>query len=109
MRRDMDLYRELLLKLEELPINPGGAILISPDEPDVAPPEVAVSGFSWDQIDYHLEQLAMAGLIVGQRQMSGFEFRQLTPAGHDFLDAVRSQDTWSKTKDVAKKAGAWSL
>ena len=102
MRRDMDLYRALLLKLEELPGN--NLNLITLGEPDSVPAEVAVPGYSLDEIEYHFNQLALADLIVGQVQMSGgFEFRCLTPAGHDFLDAVRGNDNWSKTKDVAKK------
>jgi len=48
MRRDADLNRALLLKLEELPTH----VLISPDEPDSVPAEGAVPGCSWDEIEY---------------------------------------------------------
>jgi hypothetical protein len=34
---------------------------------------------------------------------------QLTFVGHDFLDSVRDEVLWAKTKDGAAAAGAFSL
>jgi len=33
----------------------------------------------------------------------------LTYDGHELLNSIRSESNWSKTKDVAKKAGVFSL
>ena len=103
MKRDMDLVRGLLLKLEALPMRRGGAVTISPDDK-----AIAVEGYDIDQIDYHLSQIIRAGWIDeggGSRPMIGIGFRCLTPAGHDFLDSVRDPETWSRTKKAAAGAG----
>jgi hypothetical protein len=106
MQREMDLIRELLLKLEALPMRPGEIMSITPDAE-----EIAVPGYSPDQIDYHLSQISKAGLIdeAGARPMIGIGFRCLTPAGHDFLDSVRDPKTWEKTKKVAARAGGFTI
>jgi hypothetical protein len=106
MQRDMDLIRELLLKLEALLIRPGGTVIITPDGE-----EIAVPGYNADQIDYHLSQISKAGLIDegGARPMIGIGFRCLTPAGHDFLDSVRDPQTWAKTKKAAVGAGGFTV
>lgn len=106
MKRDMDLLRELLLKLEALPIRRGGIVTITPDAE-----EIAVPGYDIDQVDYHLSQIKQAGFIDegGARPMTGIGFRCLTPAGHDFLDSVRNPETWAKTKKAAAGAGGFTL
>ncbi len=38
-----------------------------------------------------------------------FKPRCLTWQGHEFLDAVRDKDIWTKTLDVAKQGGTNSL
>jgi predicted nucleotide-binding protein len=95
LTRDMDLIRELLLKLESLPLGPGGVVLLTGHEP-----ELAIGGYSGDQIEYHLEYLKEAGLIEcpGSRPIQGSVlFRRLSPRGHEFLD---------KNRDPAASAAA---
>src|SRR6202023_3383489 len=98
MQRDMDLIRELLLKLEALPMCQGEKVDITPDAE-----EVAVAGYDFAQIDYPLTHIRNISFIYegGSRPMVGIGFRGLTPAGHDFLDSVRDPETWAKTKNVA--------
>ncbi len=106
MKRDMDLIRELLLKLEALPMRRSGIVSITPDAT-----EIAVPGYDVDQIDYHLSQLREAGFIDegGARPMFGIGFRCLTWAGHDFLDSVRNPEIWAKTKKGAEAAGGFTV
>jgi hypothetical protein len=107
MKRDMDLVRGLLLRLEALPVRRGGVVKIPPDDE-----AIAVDGYDVDQIDYHLSQIIRAGWIDeggGARPMIGIGFRCLTPAGHDFLDSVRDPETWSRTKKAAAGAGGFTL
>lgn len=106
MQRNMDLIRELLLKLEALPMRPGEIMSITPDAEEIAMP-----GYNPDQIDYHLSQISKAGLIdeASARPMIGIGFRCLTPAGHDFLDSVRDPETWAKTKKAAAGAGGFTV
>ena len=106
MKRDMDLIRELLLKLEALPMRPGGIVSITPDAE-----EIAVAGYDAAQIDYHFGQIRQAGFIDegGARPMRGIGFRCLTWAGHDFLDSVRDPEIWAKTKKGAAAAGGFTV
>jgi Hypothetical protein (DUF2513) len=106
LKRDMDLIRELLLKLEALPIRRGGIVSITPDAE-----EIAVPGYDVAQIDYHLSQICQSGFIDegGARPMTGIGFRCLTPAGHDFLDSVRDPEIWEKTKKGAEQAKGFTV
>jgi hypothetical protein len=104
MKRDMDLIRELLLKLEALPLGQGEIVYITPDAA-----EIAVRGYDVAQIDYHLSQIRQSGFVDGPRPGTGIGFRCLTPAGHDFLDSVRDPETWTKTKKGAAAAGGFTL
>ncbi|MFM0518424.1 DUF2513 domain-containing protein [Caballeronia jiangsuensis] len=102
----MDLIRELMLKLEALPIRPSAVVHLPPDAT-----EVQVDGYDTDQIEYHLSLIERAGLIDtgGLRPMIGIGFRSLSWSGHDFLDSVRSPDVWDKTKQVASAAGGFTV
>lgn len=106
MKRDMDLIRELLLKLEALPMREGGIVTISSDAD-----EIAVPGYNSAQIDYHLGQIRLAGFINdgGARPMSGIGFHCLTWTGHDFLNSVRDPRIWEKTKKGAEAAGGFTV
>jgi len=106
MKRDMDLIRELLLKLESLPAERGAVFHIAPD--DV---EVAVSGYDGDQIAYHLSLIREAGFIEspGSQPMDGITFSRLSWDGHDFLDAIRDPEIWAKTKRGALAAGGFTF
>lgn len=106
MRRDPDLLRELMLKLEAYPMRRGGVVTFSDDYEELACP-----GFTADEIDYHLKQIDHLGYVdnMGTRPARGFGFAIITPKGHEFLDAVRQPETWTKTKGAAVKAGGISL
>lgn len=59
---------------------------------------------------YQITLLAEAGLIVANAHKQGALVQRLTWEGHDFLDAVRSDTVWNKTKEkVTKSVGSASL
>lgn len=99
MRRDMSLIRELLLKLEALPLRPGACMMFEPEDPDLIIP-----GYDFDQIYYHFELLREVDLITGSSSAT-CTFSRLTWAGHDYLDAVRDPEIWEKTKNGAYAVG----
>ncbi|TBW32844.1 DUF2513 domain-containing protein [Siculibacillus lacustris] len=105
MQRDMDLIRELLLKLEALPLPSGANMYLQPEDEEVAVPE-----HSADQIAYHLDLIQNAGFLEQSRSnpARGIMFCGLSWAGHDFLDSVRNPETWAKTKKGALAAGGWT-
>ncbi|QGA38184.1 DUF2513 domain-containing protein [Burkholderia glumae] len=106
MKRDMDLIRELLLKLESLPMERGYVLIISAGDQ-----ELHVQGYDDNQIDYHLSLIKEAGLIdsAGAGSTMGYGFRRLSWAGHDFLDSIRNPDVWTKTKEGALAAGGFTI
>ena len=108
MRRDMDLIRELLLKLESLPVEAGSIVSF-----DLS--EVAVDGYTDEHVGDHLRKLYRAGFIDSGTSDNGdssgyhFYFRDLTWAGMEFIDNVREHGVWHRTKEEAKKVGAGSF
>ena len=105
MRRDLDLVRALLLKLEAVDIAPGEMDMVDPDDE-----VVAVEGYEADQIAHHLVWLLEAGLVVGEDPFTGsIGFRRVSCQGADFLDTVRDPEVWKRTKDGASKMGGWTF
>lgn len=107
MKRDMDLVREVLLKLEALPMRPGSMVVISGyDE------EMAIDGHTPEAVEYHMTMLRNAGFLDSpgaQPAGNGITFRSLTWEGHDFLDTVRDPEVWKRTKAGASKIGGWTF
>lgn len=97
MKRDMDLIREILLRLEQHYL----------DE---------IEGHSAKEIAYHVSLLEGAGLVTQDIYSNLFlndsmlEGIRITWAGHEFLDASRSVSIWEKAKNIAiEKTGALSF
>jgi len=101
VKRDMELVREVLLKLEELP--PSSVVLGLP----ISAPR--------DVIDHHLWLLSDAGLMSGKRYPAKDEgdtwlVEGLTWTGHEFLDGIRDRSAWDRVKKTAvEKTGTLSF
>lgn len=99
MERNWDTIREILIKFEEL--DPDKGSLQLGDFP-------ADSAYEYS---YHVELLLEAGLIHGEmsktlgRHAQSFWADRLTWEGHEFLDAIRSDTVWAKTKSSFVKGG----
>jgi hypothetical protein len=93
MKRDMDLVRDLLFHIEADPLLDGRRWM-SPATAE----EVGVSDHSKEEVDYHLCLLIDAGLLNGKTSQGMPVFCKLTWEGHEFLDNIRDQDVWSRTK-----------
>jgi hypothetical protein len=114
MKRDMDLIRELMLKLEELPVGPGDNVHIQPDNGSLlveGSSVVPVGEYSADEIEYHLSLIEKARFIEPTRHgpAVGIMFKGLSWSGHDFLDSVRSPDVWDRTKQAVSTAGGFTV
>jgi hypothetical protein len=96
MQRDMELVRQILLELE-------GHNELGRDM------QVKASGYSPEQITYHIKLLAEAGYIeaIDMSSFSGMNWRptSLTWPGHEFLDATRNASVWHKVKAEIKDKG----
>jgi hypothetical protein len=98
MKRDMTLVREVLLAIEA-----------DSDEP--GPMNLEIEGFSPEEVSYHVKIMADAGLLEAIDASTQEDFSwaptALTWQGHEFLDAVRNETVWQKTKQlVAEKGGS---
>ena len=105
-RRDMDLVRALLLRLEAWQMEAGDVFSIPPDDP-----HLAVDGYEPAQIEYHLSLLRGERFIdcPGSQPMLGITFAGVTWKGHDFLDQIRDPAIWNETKEGLRKAGGFSF
>lgn len=91
-RRDMDLIRKILLKLEQK----------NTPKPWTS---VSVQGYDNDTVKYHIVLLAQAGFIDFEASRSTSnpnriidvnEVFWLTWDGHEFLDLARNETIWRK-------------
>ncbi len=102
MKRDMDLVRDILLKVE-------GA----DDQLYLASFSEECERWSRPMVAYHVELLCSQGLIDGSVQRSGSgkplepTVSGLTWSGQDFLDAVRDRRVWDRAREgIAKTVGS---
>ena len=101
MKRDMDLVRAILLTIE--------------GEPRGFAPEIEISGYTQEQINYHAILLGEAGLAKvfdmtahGDKSPQA-KITQLTWAGYEFLDSARENKRWNQAKDLIGKVGGASI
>lgn len=97
MKRDLDLIRELLLKIEALPAGP-------------------TAQYRMDEVDdpvllSHLEMLLDSGLVNGKISRSHgargdiIAIAGLTWDGHEWIEAVRDKHVWDETKRTCLENG----
>lgn len=90
MKRDMDLVRKILLKMEARPQSESGYPL-------------AIDGYESDTINFHVVLLQEAGLITAIDTGLQWLPVDLTWEGHEFLDAARSERRWRKAMSIIEK------
>ena len=97
MKRDMDLCRKILFTIEE-----SEKMVIY---------NIDIEGYSLEQISYHCKLLNEAMLIsdynaqYSNNSIYAFAVGQLTWEGHDYLDKIRNDTIWVKTKEIITKQG----
>ena len=99
MVRDMDLVRAILFALEK-------------KENTNTTFGLAVQGYQGEIVPYHCKMMYEAGLIdfykemrVGSGDLYHFQIGNLSWSGQDYLDKIRADTVWNKTKDVIKSKG----
>lgn len=97
MKRDWDLIRTILLRMEQ-----GN------------PAEIyynGIEGYPYEQVLYHLYLLYRAGLIEGiATQAIADLYPEVYPTtitwkGHDLLERIRDDSFWTKAKQALQEAG----
>ena len=100
MKRDMDLVRTILQKVE------------ASEDPWGLHETLDIEGYTQNQISYHIKLLHEAGLLdaqeVSEMGQDGFRWwpGSLTWAGQDFLNAAKDDSLWKKAKETVIKPGA---
>jgi hypothetical protein len=89
MKRDMDLLRALLLKIEEIPYN--GHLMGS----------IQIPGRTEAELCYDALQAQDAGFIEATflKGSTAFAVKRLTYAGHEFLDLASDDTRWARAKE----------
>ena len=89
MKRSDDLIRDMLLEFEA---QDDFLVVVAPH-----------LGMSLDQRQrwYHVELMCDAGLMTPV----GKGTYRITHQGHDFLDAMRDEGIWNRTKDAVAQSG----
>lgn len=93
MKRDMDLIRSLLLHMETDPLFDGHSWTTP-----ATPGDIGISDHSIEEIYYHLDLLIDEGYVKGKTGAMEPVICKLTWQGHEFLDNIRDQNIWAKTK-----------
>lgn len=97
MKRNWDVIRKVLVRVEEEPDESGN---LNSECFDGISPEVAV---------YHIRLLIEAGLLVGScPETTGVPWchlQRMTWAGHEFLDAIRRDTVWNRVREIARDRG----
>jgi hypothetical protein len=98
MKRDMELIRKILFAIEEQYV-------------DVALYDLEIEGYDQKTIAYHCRILHDANFISDYNaefagdELCSFGIGSLTWEGHEFLDKIRSDTVWNKTKTTMKEQG----
>ena len=103
MRRDMDLVRYILLETEAA-------------ERSLQPMDLVAGEWNVELVGYHVEMMAAHGLLDARVHRGGSgrvldgAIQALTWDGADYLDAIRSDTIWKRTKDlIATTAGSVTI
>lgn len=98
MKRDMELIRKILFKIEDTVAN-------------VAEYNLEIEGYTIDQVAYHCSILHEGGYIhvykgnYAEDGLYSFGVGRLTWEGHEFLDKIREDTIWNKTKSTIADKG----
>jgi len=94
MKRNLDLIRHILLVTESL------------DKPKIVADDFVTEIYSYDEVCYHLSLLVNADYITAievpvlNSRYADYIVKQLTNSGCDFLDSIRNDTVFNKTKET---------
>ena len=97
MKRDLDLVRQILLQIEELPAGP--------------PAQYRMSEIDDPVLLAHFELVLASGLVNGKISRSQsvrgdvISISGLTWEGHEWIEMMRSASVWNETKSQLRDSG----
>ena len=101
MKRDIELIRQLLLKLEDQKIVPNLTR-------SLRPADLQIDGYDIDVIVLHLDMLTNSPYLKNSKIDTGGNllFMGISWEGHELIDAIREKDVWKETLENARKNGS---
>lgn len=93
MRRDLDLIRDILLRIESGKEYDGAREFYYSK-----PEDMGLTGCTAEEFHYHCTLLIEDGFIDGAATVVNTVVRRLTSRGHDFLDDIRDPRVWDLVK-----------
>jgi hypothetical protein len=99
MKRDMNLIRQIALRVEEAPTG-------------YAPDDMTFDGYTPEQVAYHAHLMLDAGLARGidvthlRSTSPSVHLTSLTWKGHEFVEAARDDTRWRRTMRFIQDKGA---
>lgn len=100
MKRDMELSRTILLKIEEI-YEPGTGVMMNH--------KVIIAGYDMPMIAEHCDLLYQQGFLKSYKPMyadnriHAFAVGNLTASGYEYLELIRDDGVWDKTKKEIEK------
>lgn len=99
MKRDLDLIRHILIVIE------------NSDSDKLTVDSFTTDEFNEKMVSFHISLLLDCGYIeaakftvIGQKYQQ-YIVKRMTSSGYDYLDAIRSDNIWFKTKEALKSIG----
>ena len=105
MKRDLDLIRTILLRLESIDVPAGHCIPVGPND-------LETEGYSGEQVAYHIQLLKSGGFVreLGSKPSRyGLNYSGLSWEGHEFLDSVRDEKVWRDTRNAVQTIGGFTF
>lgn len=102
VNRDMDLIRDILLRVEADP-KLEGTDWMPFDKASEFP------GHSLKEIQYHADLLIESGMLNGNASGDVPMISRLTWNGHEFLDSIRNPEIWQRVKERVTGLGTVGL
>ncbi|EIQ81470.1 UNVERIFIED_CONTAM: DUF2513 domain-containing protein [Streptococcus canis] len=103
MKLNPDCIRDILFVVEE-------NSTFSDEVPEDTLYQKLIPKYSKEEILYHVRQCEHSGLFLKINHFfGGFIIQDLSPYGHQFINNIRQENNWNKTKQIASKVGSSSL
>jgi len=95
MERNMDLIREMLLRVAADPKLDGSKHFVFTKD--------NLEGYSQEELNYHVDLLFEAGFVAGSPDSNPNPMiSKLTWKGHEFVDTIRDSGIWNSVKERLK-------
>lgn len=109
MKLNPDCTRDILMALEQLSTSGGISYIFQSFEE--LRDDLGLSAYSADEIEYHLRQCDMSGMLVGASfgASGSFVARDISPKAHEFLANIRSDTVYRAVKEKLSKVGIFSM